>query len=232
MLSSSDRKRMKFTKVIGADNKKYEELYQQFCSYGYTKELCEEYADAFVNNVRKPEAGDIIQLAAMYEAVYDYKSAVFYLDMLAEKKMSGEIKYHYCMKNLRALSLSGKWRDAEDFRTENINFIQTYMEKKKLLNDDVDMHVALALVDCAAKRFSYAFKTMNFGYKPKGRNDEQLLRMFVAVVYIYYCSGDAEGLEQAVINARSCLKLFNEFRFTWSKEYYESLVENAANGIL
>lgn len=231
MLSTTERKKLGLAKGFGSD-KKYDEIYQQFAVGGYSKELCESFADTFVNNVKKPSASHIIQLAILYEKIFDYKRSDYYLELLSDKRLSADEKYHYCMHKLRSISLVGNWRDAEDFRTENIDFIQTYMEKKKLLNDDVDMHTALALVDCAAKRFAYSFKTLNFGYKPKGRNDEQLLRMFIAVVYIYYKSGDAEGLEQAKINAISCLKLFNEFKFSWSKDHYAMLIENAANGIL
>ena len=54
---------------------------------------------------------------------------------------------------------------------------------------------------------------MKFGYKPHGRNDTTLLEIFITVVYIFACSGDSEGLEDALGNARSCLKLFNGFSF-------------------
>lgn len=90
MIPPSERKKNSFTKSLkpsfGAEMKKYEELYAMFTNDGYTKELCEEYAEAFINNAKKPAADDIIQVASLYDKIYDNKSAAFYLEMLAEKK--------------------------------------------------------------------------------------------------------------------------------------------------
>lgn len=94
------------------------------------------------------------------------------------------------------------------------------------------MYLALALTDCAAKHYTQAFRLMKFGYKPHGRNDTTLLEIFITVVYIFACSGDSEGLEDALGNARSCLKLFSGFEFPWMQQYYEQRIEDASNKII
>lgn len=235
MISPSERKKSNFAKSLrpsfGAEMKKYEELYAAFTNDGYTKELCEEYADAFINNAKKPAADDIIQLAGLYDKIYDSKSASFYLDMLAEKKLSGDEKFAYCIEMLKTKSKLGRWRDAEDFRTENINFMQNFAQKKPI-SQQADMYIALALTDCAAKRYRDAFKLMKFGYKPQGRNDTKLLEIMITGVYLIACSGETEGLDAAVESAHACLKLFNEFEFRWSKNYYLSCIDKAAEGII
>lgn len=236
MLSPSERKKsISFAKALmpsfGAEMKKYEEVYADYSSSGYTKELCEHYADLFVNDVKKPHAEDIVQVASLYDRIHDSKSAGFYLDMLMDRKLSGDEKFGFCIEVLKAKSKLGQWRDADDFRTENINFLQNYVQKhneRKL----AEMYMTLALVDCAAKRYNDAFKLLRFGYKPHGRNDVTLLEMLITAVYICACSGDTDGLEQAVVNTHSCLKLFSEFEFGWSKAYYENCIEEAARGIL
>ena len=108
MIPPSERKKNSFTKSLkpsfGAEMKKYEELYAMFTNDGYTKELCEEYAEAFINNAKKPAADDIIQVASLYDKIYDNKSAAFYLEMLAEKKLSGDDRFNYCIEMLKAQS--------------------------------------------------------------------------------------------------------------------------------
>ena len=58
MISPTERKKSSFAKALlpsfGAEMKKYEEIYQVFAEEGYTKNLCEQYADAFVDNAKKP----------------------------------------------------------------------------------------------------------------------------------------------------------------------------------
>lgn len=232
MLSTAARKKSGMAKAFGSDSKRYNELYQQFCQKGYTKELCDEYAEAFINNEKKPSAADVIQVAAMYGELSDHKSADFYLELLSDRKLTGEVRYQYCIQRMRNFSLSGRARDAVHFRTANIDFIQNYMEKRGILNADLEMYIALALVDCVSEQYRYAFKTLNFGYKPTGRNDEKLLRLFITAVYIYSMCGDQEGFDQAIINATSCIKLFNSFSFSWSREHFINLLNNAANGAL
>lgn len=235
MISPSERKKNNFAKSLrpsfGAEMKKYEELYAMFTDNGYTKELCEEYADAFINDVKKPAADDIIQLADFYDRIYDNKSAFFYLDMLMDKKLSGDEKFSYCIETLKTQSKLGKWRDAEDFRTENINFMQIFAQKKPL-SQQADMYIALALADCAAKRYREAFKLMNFGYKPQGKNDTKLLEIMITGVYLIARSGETEGLDAAVDSAHACLRLFSEFEYSWSKDYYLSCIDKAAEGII
>ncbi|MBQ2518482.1 MAG: hypothetical protein II538_00540, partial [Bacteroidaceae bacterium] len=59
---------------------------------GYSRDLCEQYAEAFINDVKKPMTEDIIQIASLYDRIHDSKSAGFYLDMLSEKKLSGRLR--------------------------------------------------------------------------------------------------------------------------------------------
>ena len=234
MLSPSERKKNSFTRSLlpsfAAEMKKYEEVYQLFITEGYSKELCDMYAEYFVDNVKKPVAEDIINLATFYNKIYNYRNASFYLEMLAEKKLSGDEKFNYCIEMLRAKSKLGKWRDAEDFRTENINFMQNYSQKKTL-KQQANMYIALALTDCAAKKYNQAFKLMKFGYKPHGRNDTKLLEIMITGVYIFACSKDVENLEAAIESANACLNLFSEFKYSWSREYYKKAIEVAAKGI-
>ena len=121
MISPTERKKSSFAKALlpsfGAEMKKYEEIYQVFAEEGYTKNLCEQYADAFVDNAKKPAVEDILQLVELYDRIHDLKNAQFYLEMLAEKKLSGDDKFAYCVASLKVLSKLGQWRDAEDFRT-------------------------------------------------------------------------------------------------------------------
>lgn len=211
--------------------KKYEEIYQLYTTEGYSKELCELYSDAFVNDIKKPAPEDIIQLAKLYDRLHENKTADFYLQMLEDRKLSGDDKYNYCIEVLKTRSKLGKWRDAEDFRTENINFLQNYSQKKNL-QQQADLYIALALTDCAAKKYNDAFKLMKFGYKPQGKNDTKLLEIMITGVYLLTQCGDVYGAAAATDSANACLKLFSEFEFSWSKEYYEKCIENAAEGII
>lgn len=235
MLSTSERKKNRFARSLlpsfNSEIKKYDEVYQLYCQGGYSKELCELFSDYFVNDIKKPAVDDIILLASLYDKIHDYKSADFYLDMLSDKKLSSEDRYNYCIGVLNTSSKLNRWRDAEDFRTDNINFIQTYMQKKTK-QQQADMYMALAITDCAAKHYTDAFRILNFGYKPQGKNDVKLLDILTTAVYIYAREGDEENVSIAVDNARSCLKLFSSFEFDWCKEYYEKRISDAANGII
>lgn len=232
MLSPSERKKYGFSKsLFSADTKKYESVYQLFVNGGYSKELCEAYADVFINDVKKPASWDIIQLASLYDKIHENKSAAFYLDMLSEKKLGGDEKFIYCIEMLKNLSMLGLWRDAEDFRTENINFMQNFSQKKSL-KQQADMYIALALTDCAAKHYNSAFKLMKFGYKPQGRNDTKLLEIMITGVYLFARSGETDGLQSAVESAVACLNLFSEFEFSWSRAYYEKCITEASEGII
>lgn len=235
MLSTSERKKNNFAKSLlpsfNAELKKYDEIYQLFCSEGYTKQLCDMFAEEFVDNCKKPVADDVIQAASLYGKIYDYKNSLFYLDMLAEKKLGNEDRYNYCIEKLHTEGALKHRRDAEDFRTENINFIQTYMQKKTPAQQ-VDMYIALSLADCASKHYSDAFRLLSFGYKPTGKNDEKLLSILNTAVYIYAVSEDQENLEAAIENTESCLKLFSSFEFAWSKEYFQKRIDDAAKGLI
>lgn len=235
MLSTSERKKNKFAKSLfpsfNAEIKKYDEIYQLYCQSGYTKEICELYADYFINEAKKPSPDDIIQTAFMYDRIHDNKSADFYLDMLSGKKLSSEDRYNYCIGMLNTQSKLNRWRDAEDFRTENINFIQTYMQKKTM-PQQADMYMALALTDCAAKDYAHAMKILNFGYKPQGKNDPKLLDILTTAVYIYACEGDKDNIDAALDNANSCLKIFSDFEFDWCRDYYAKRITDAAEKII
>ena len=235
MLSTSERKKKNFTKYLlpahGAELKKYDELYELFCAEGYTKDLCDQYADEFVNNVKKPAVEDIVQTAKLYDKIHDKDSASFYLSMLEDRKLSGEDKFGYCIEMLKNLSKAGKWRDAEDFRTEHINFMQNFAQKRSP-QEQADMYIALALTDCAAKRYTEAFKLLKFGYKPQGKNDTKLLEILTTGVYIFACAGDSDGLASAVGNAQSCVKLFTGFEHPWCHDYYEKCIDEAAESII
>lgn len=228
MLSPAERKKLGASKAL---MKKYEEVFAVFFESGYTKELCEAYADAFIDNVKKPAVEDIVQLSALYDRIHDPKTSYFYLEMLLERKLGGEEKFAFCVEMLKIQSKLGQWRDADDFRTDNINFMQNFAQKRSP-KQQAEMYIALALVDCAAKRYYEAFKLLKFGYKPQGKNDTTLLEILITGVYIFSCAGDEESLRVAVENAKSCLKLFSSFDFSWSKEYYEKRITDAANGIL
>ena len=238
MLSPQERERKKgvFAKALRSggneDTKRYMELYADFSQLGYTKNLANDYADAFVNDRKKPLAEDIIQTVRLFDRIRDLGSAEFYLDMLKDKNISNEDKFAYCIESLKNLSKQGHWRPAVDFRTENINFMQNHSEKVDM-QQRADLYIALALVDCAAKKYMPAFKLlMNFGYKPQGRNDSMLLEIMITAVYIFAKADDIEGLEGALANANGCLKLFKDFDFSWQEEYYQKRIRDASQGIL
>ncbi len=235
MLSTQERehKKGKFSKHSADNVKKYDELYVVFCHQGYSKDLAELFADTFVNDAKKPSPDDIIQAARLFDKVHDYKSAAFYLDMLADnKKLSNEDKFAYCIECLKNKSKCGNWRDAEDFRTENINFMQNYSQKVDL-RQKADMYIALAHVDCASKHYTSAFRLLTgFGYKPQGKNDTKLIEILITGVYICKKSGDEASLENAVNNARAALALFSDYEYYWTKDYYEKAIEEAAEGII
>lgn len=233
MISPNDRKKIGFPLLVShaSEMKKYTEVYGLFLESGYTKELCEAYADAFIDNAKKPSSFDIIQLASLYDRIYDHKTAFFHLEKLLDKKMSSDERFFFCNEALKTYSKIGNWREAADFRTANINFLQRYTEKAPL-KKQAELYMALALTDCAAKNYQQALKLLKFGYKPQGANDFVLLEIFITVVYIFAKADDEEGLKGALGNAQSCLKLFKQFNFPWQKEYYEERIENAANCIL
>ena len=232
MISPVERKKMTFSirPSHNAEIKKYEEVYLTYANTGYTKDLCEQYATVFVDNNKKPNAIDVVQLAVLYERILDYKTAAFYLDSLEERKLGGIEKFDYCVEALKVKSLMGKWRDAEDFRTENINFMQKHSEKVSIQRQ-ADLYIALALADCAAKHYDQALKLLKFGYKPQGKNDFKLMEIFLTALYIFAKAGDEEGIEGALENARCCLNLFSKFEFSWGREYWEKRIEDAAKGV-
>ena len=164
MLSPMERKKIGFPLLASstAELKKYVDVYSLFVESGYTRELCDAYSDAFIDNAKKPAPFDILQLASFYDKIMDHKTAAFYLDKLTDKKLSGEERFDYCTGMLRTISKIGNWRDAEDFRTRNIGFLQKQapkMSQKK----QADLYIALSLADCAAKSYTPALKLLKFG---------------------------------------------------------------------
>lgn len=235
MLSLQEREHRKstFAKKTVENTNKYTELYNKFSQYGYSKVLAEEYADYFVLEAKKPAAGDILQTVRLYDKVRDYKMASYFLSKLEEmsKKLNNEEKFLYCIESLANKSKMGNWRDAEDFRTENINFMQIYSEKVGI-KLKADMYMALSYVDCAAKNYSAAFRLLTgFGYKPQGKNDEKLLEILIAGIYICAKSGDESSVENAVNNACAAMGLFKKFEFPWSEKYYENKIKDASQGL-
>ncbi|MBR1592211.1 MAG: hypothetical protein IJ666_04290 [Ruminococcus sp.] len=248
MQSTQERRKAKMAKAflpsVSAELKKYDELYQLYCQKGYTKQLCEEYADAFINDVKKPANEDILQTARLYDMIHDNDNAEFYLDMLSDRKLGGEEKYDFCIQMLKTRSKLNHWRDAEDFRTENINFMQNHAEKTSP-QKKADLYIALALADCAAaysydgdsltkqKKFNMAFgMLMKNGYKPHGAHDMKLLEILITGVYICACSEDVSEIENAVQNAKSYLRIIGNFEFDWCSDYYEKRISDAAVMIL
>ncbi|WP_297961279.1 hypothetical protein [uncultured Ruminococcus sp.] len=233
MLSPAERKKIGFSLLTSssAEMKKYVDVYALFVERGYTKDLCEAYADAFIDNAKKPSPFDIVQLSSLYGRIHDYKTAYFYLEKLEDKKLSGDERFGYCVEMLATVSKIGNWRDAEDFRTRNISFLQKQTAKVSQ-QKEAELYIALALADCAAKNYQQALKLLKFGYKPKGGKDLTLLEIFITVVYIFAKANDEEGLRGALSNAESCLKLFKQFDFSWQGPYYRKRIEDAANGIL
>lgn len=234
MQSPSERKKTKLSRTLllsSALIKKYDELYKVYCESGYTKELCDSYASAFVDDIKKPASFDIIQTARLYDKIYDYKNACFYLDMLSDKKLGNEDRFDFCTEMLKNYSKRGKWRDAEDFRTENISFMQTYAEKIPT-EKQADMYIALALADCSAKKYNEAFTIIkNFGYRPKGTHDVHFMEMLITGIYICACEDNGE-VRNAVQNAESYLKLMNSFEFDWCPDYYRKRIENASKRLI
>jgi hypothetical protein len=233
MLSPNERKKIGFPLLAStnAEMKKYSEVYSLFAESGYSKELCEAYADAFLDNVRKPAPFDIVQIAALYDRIHDHKTAFFYLEKLADKKLGGDDRFYFCIQVLTILGKIGNWREGENFRTNNISFLQKHSEKASLTMQ-AQLYMALAITDCAAKNYRQGLKLLKFGYKPQGSKDTTLLELFITAVYIFAKAEDNEGLEGALHNADCCLALFKDFDFPWQAHYYRERIENAANGIL
>ncbi len=236
MLSLQERehnKKINYAKKSSENEKKYSDLYNEFCQNGYTKALAMEYADFFVLNAKKPAVGDILQTVCLYDKIHDYKTAAFFLDKLEDmsKKFTSEEKFSYCIASLLNKSKIGNWRDAEDFRTEHINFMQNHSEKVDI-KQKASMYIALAYADCAAKHYNSAFRLLKgFGYKPQGKNDITLLEILIAGVYICAKSGDEASIGNAVENAYAALKLFKSFEHEWTEQYYEKRIADAAEGI-
>ena len=232
MISPTERKKLSFSirPSHNAEMRKYEEVYLTYGNTGYTKELCDQYSTSLIDDVKKPNPVDVIQLAMLYERINDYKTAAFYLNSLEERKLANVDRYHYCVEMLRVKSLLGKWRDAEDFRTENIDFMQKQSEKLSI-ERQAELYIALALTDCAAQHYEQALKLLKFGYKPRGKNDKTLLEIFITAIYIFAKAGDEEGVEGAIGNAKGCLKLFSRYEYSWCEEYWQKRIEDAANGV-
>lgn len=237
MLSPQERehnKKITFAKKSIENEKEYAELYSNFYRDGYTKNLAVDFAGYFVDNAKKPAVGDLLQTVRLYDKIHDYKVANLYLARIEEniKKLNSEEKFHYCVAALLNKAKSGNWREAEDFRIENINFMQIHSEKVNL-KQKAAMYIALAYADCAAKHYNSAFRLLKgFGYKPQGKNDEVLLEILIAGIYICAKSGDEASVQNSVENAHAALKLFNKFEFDWSKSYYQQRISEAAKGIV
>lgn len=235
MLSPQERenKKITFAKKTSESTAKYTELYAEFSQNGYSKRLAEDYADYFVLNQKKPCAGDILQAARLYDKIHDFKNTAYYLEKIEEiKKLNSEERFLYCIESLRNRSKAGHWRDAEDFRTENIQFMQEYSVKADM-DQQADLYIALALSDCCARHYDSAVRLLTgFGYKPKGRNDVKLFEMLITSIYICSKTDDQICIDYSIEIAQTALGLFNEFEFPWSKAYFEQCISDAAEGIV
>lgn len=232
MLSIEEREKRKLKLSKRGEPKIFEELYADFAQNGYSKELADRYAAAFITDQKKPLPFDYVQVARLYDRINEPVTAALYLDMLEDRKLSSDERFIYCTEALKNKSMIGNWRDAVDFRTSNIDFLQKYAHKAGLKMKS-ELYIVLALVDCVAGEFAQGFKLLTgFGYKPCGKNDVTLLEILTTGVYICAKSGDRKSLGNAIENAHSALGLFTVYPFLWSKEYFEQCIENAANGII
>jgi hypothetical protein len=221
-----------FFGVIIAKTPKSDELDEIFRNQGYCRDFCDAYADAFVNNVKKPDPVVVIELVSYLNKIGDLKSASFYLDNIDIDKLSGNTKFEFCREQLLILGKSGNWRDGEDFRSENIKFIQLYLQHNKDMRKKAEMYIALSFIDCAAKKYSDAFSLLNCGYKPTGKSDVCFLEILITAVYIYAKMGDGDNVQLAIGNASKFLDNFTGFEYKWTKDYYKKRIESAANGKL
>lgn len=203
-----------------------------FRAEGFTLNFCDSYRQAYIDNVKKPFAPHLILCASYYDKIGDHNSAEFYIEQVNNKKLDPESKFVYCLQKLLLCGKTGDWSEGEDFRNDNIKFIQNYMEKKKAPEYKVQMYIALALVDCATKKYADAFGLLNFGYKPKGKNDVNFLNILITAIYIYSKMKDQTNLETAVHNAQLFLSKFTAFEYPWCKDYYEKLIIRASQGKL
>lgn len=215
--------------MSGNRNKMLDQFTSVFVSKGYSEEFCDQFAAAFVDDKKNVRPSDIIFLAGIYNKMGDIDNTEFYLGMLDEKKLSGEDKFCYCYEKLTLLGKKGRGTDGAVFRNGNIGFIQNYMQKKNSPEYTVNMYIALALVDCAGKRYADAFSLLKC-YKPSGRNDTLFLSILISAVYIYAKMEDMDGLRAAAENARKYLKTFSSFEYSWQKIYFEKCIYDAENG--
>jgi len=233
MMSTAERKRNNLAKMFlpsfNAEMKKYDELYQMYCNDGYSKELCDMYADSFVDTVKKPLTDDIMQTAMLYDKIHDLKNVRFYLEMLNERKLTDDQKFRWCVETLKNKSQLEDAQDVQNFRTQHIDFMQNYASRPE---SKADMNISLALTDCASKQYNDAFKLLGFGYRPKDKNDEKLLDIFTAIVYVYSFSTNNEAIKSAIKKAQDCLDYFSRFDFGWRKNYYIRRIRDASNGII
>lgn len=207
-------------------------IYAVYEQNGLSENYCQTFAEFFVNNTNQPANEYLIYLASLYRRLGKADMTNFYLERVDLKKISDEDKFFYCLEKLFYYGKANAWRDAVDFRNKNINFIQTYMQKKKDPSHCVTMYIALAIVDCASGKYADAFSLLNCGYKPKGANDVYFMNILITAVYVYFKMGDADNLNTAVENAWKYLRTFTRFRYTWEKADFERRINNAQIGIL
>ena len=226
----SNPQQLKGGLMSGARNKILDQFSATLNINGYSVEFCQDFAEMFVDDKKNVKPCDIIFLASMYNKVGDYESAAFYLDMIDDKKLSGEEKFCYCYEKLNKKEKKGRGSEGDLFRGEHINFMQNYVQKKNDPEYIVNMFIALALVDCANKRYAEAFTLLKKCYKPTGRNDRHFLNILISAVFVYAKMDDMAELEEASNNARKYLKTFSAFEYDWEKAYYLKRIEDAENG--
>ena len=233
MMSTAERKMNNLTKIFlpsfNAEIKKYDELYQMYCNEGYSKELCDMYADFFVDTVKKPLTDDIMQTALLYDKIHDLKNVRFYLEMLSDRKLTDDQKFRWCVEMLKNKSQLEDVQDVRQFRTKHIDFMQNYANRPEAR---ADMNISLALTDCATKDYGDACRLLGFGYTPKDKDDRKFFDICTAMVYVYSFSNNIEAIKNAIKKAQSCIGYFSRFEFEWSKNYYFKRITDASNGII
>ena len=215
--------------MSGNRNRMLDQFAQIFAEKGYTDDFCDKFGTMFVDDKKNARPSDIIFLAGIYNKIGDIENTEFYLGMLDEKKLGNEERFCYCYEKLMLLGKKERGTDGAIFRNGNIGFIQNFMQKKNSPEYTVNMYIALAMVDCAGRRYADAFSLLKC-YKPSGRNDTLFLGILITAIYIYAKMNDTDGMQAASDNARKYLKTFSSFEYSWQKAYFEHCIERAENG--
>jgi len=203
-----------------------------FLSEGFTCKFCDTYRKIYIDkgNAFPPH---IIKCASYYEKICEHDTADMLLNRIRKpERLDRESRFLYCILTLNLCGKTGDWTKGEDIRKKNIGFMQKYVDKQKNPEYEVNMYIALSLIDCACKHYADAFTLLNFGYKPSGKNDTNFLDILINAVYIYSKTKNDDNLNTAINNASTFLENFTSFKYPWSKQYYKDLIKKASCGKL